>query len=141
MRIKKFKVVLGFFSFTILIGLIVATFYYNKPAVDVKDSEAMYFLTAQDLIDEFLEDEMGTSRKYSENIIQVKGKIYNISSNKGNSIITLKDPNAESSVICHMLPGENKRILQFKKGQSIYIKGICTGYLLDVIMVRCTLDD
>jgi hypothetical protein len=32
---------------------------------------------------------------------------------------------------------DNKRALTLRKGQRITIKGVCTGYLLDVIMVRC----
>lgn len=127
------------FLAVIILGLALAIYSYNKPHVDVKKSEADYVLTAQNLISEYQENETETNEKYSENVIQIKGKIFEISTLKGNSVITLKDESLESSVICHMLPEENMKALKLKKGQDIEIKGICTGYLLDVIMVRCTL--
>ena len=135
---RRFKIILGFLLIVIPL-LLVSIYFYNKPHVDVVKTEAAYILTAQNLIKEYQENEIGTNEKYSENVILVRGKVFEVSTLKGNSVITLKDDSSESSVICHLLPGENIKILELKKGQDISIKGICTGYLLDVIMVRCTL--
>lgn len=140
MRNRTFKIFFGFLLLAVL-GLVASIYYYNKPHVDVQKSEATYVLTAQNLIDEYRNNETDTDKKYSETVIQVKGKVFEISTLKGNSVITLKDEGLESSIICHMLPEDNKRTLQFKKGDEINVKGICSGYLMDVIMVRCTLVD
>ncbi len=138
MKGRRFKLILGFLL--LVIPLLLASIYmYNKPHLDVKKSEAAYVLTAQNLIKEYQENETTTNEKYSESVILVKGKIFEVSTLKGNSVITLKDDNSESSIICHLLPEENGKVLSLKVGQDIGIKGICTGYLLDVIMVRCTL--
>lgn len=138
MKGKGFKIILGFLSIVIPL-LLVSIYFYNKPHVDVTNTEATYVLTAQNLIEEYQENEIGTTEKYSENVILVKGKVFEVSTLKGNSVITLKDDSSKSSIICHLLSGENMKILELKKGQEVSIKGICTGYLLDVIMVRCTL--
>ncbi len=140
MASNKFKMIIGLFLVAVS-GLLVSLYYYNKPHIDIKESEATYVLTAQNLINEYRENEMDTNRKYSEAVIQVKGNVFEISTLKGNSVITLKDEGQESSIICHMLPEDNLKSLQFKKGDEIKIKGICTGFLMDVIMVRCTLVD
>jgi RecJ-like exonuclease len=140
MRGNYFKIIIGIFLVAVL-GLLVSLYYYNKPHVDVRASEAAYVLTVQNLIDEYRNNENESDKKYSENVIQVKGTVFEISVLKGNSVITLKDEGLESSIICHMLPEDNKRALQLKMGDEINIKGICTGYLMDVIMVRCTLVD
>lgn len=129
---------LGFLSIVIPL-LLVSIYFYNKPHVDVTNTEATYVLTAENLIKEYQENEIGSTEKYSENVILVKGKVFEVSTLKGNSVITLKDDSSESSIICHLLSGENLKILDLRKGQNVSIKGICTGYLLDVIMVRCTL--
>ena len=139
-RNRTFKIFFGFLILAIL-GLVASIYFYNKPHVDVTKSDADYVLSAQNLIDEYRQNEMDTNKKYSETVIQVKGKVFEIATLKGNSVITLKDEGLESSIICHMLPEHNKRSLQFKKGDEINVKGICTGYLMDVIMVRCTLVD
>ena len=138
MKSSKLKIALVFFI-VLIVALTAAVVYYNKPHVDVKNSDAAFVLTAENLISEYQANEVGTTAKYSERVIQVEGKVFEISTLKGNSIITLKDETLESSIICHMLPEENKKALQILKGQNISIKGISTGYLMDVIMVRCTL--
>ena len=138
MKSSKLKIIIVFFVL-LIVALTAAIFYYNKPHVDVKNSDAAFVLTAENLISEYQSNEVGTTAKYSERVIQVEGKVFEISTLKGNSIITLKDETLESSIICHMLPEENKKALQILKGQNISIKGISTGYLMDVIMVRCTL--
>ena len=127
------------FLMVAILGLVLALYYYNKPHVNVKKAEAVYVITAKNLISHYQENEAEANAKYAENIIQVKGVIFDISTLKGSSVITLKDENLDSSIICHMLPEENRITLELKKGQNIEIKGISTGYLLDVIMVRCTL--
>ena len=123
----------------VIISLTVTLYYYNKPHVDVKKSDAAYKLTAQHLIKEYQENETNTNEKYSEKVIQIEGDVYEVTTLKGNSVVTLNDPNSESSIICHMQAAHNKAALALKKGQKITIKGFCTGYLLDVIMVRCIL--
>ena len=138
MKSSKLKIALVFFI-VLIVALTAAIVYYNKPHVDVKNSDAAFVLTAENLISEYQSNEVRTTAKYSERVIQVEGKVFEISTLKGNSIITLKDETLESSIICHMLPEENKKALQILKGQNISIKGISTGYLMDVIMVRCTL--
>lgn len=138
MKGKKFKVILAFFL-VVTLSLLVSLYIYNKPHVDVKNSEAVYVLTAQHLISEYQQNETGTDEKYSKHIIQVKGKVTDISTLKGNGVITLNDGNLESSIICHLLPSENAKAIKLKKGQDVSIKGVCSGYLLDVMMVRCTI--
>jgi len=135
----KKLILLVVFFLLVIVGLTSFLYYYNKPHVNVKKSAAAFVLNAENLIKEHLDDETKTNEKYSENVIQVKGKVFDVSTLKGNSVITLKDENSISSIICHMLPDENMKALKLEKGQVVDIKGICTGYLLDVIIVRCTL--
>ncbi|MDX1326596.1 MAG: hypothetical protein R3299_02750, partial [Arenibacter sp.] len=84
-------------------------------------------------------NELEANKKYSDQLIMVKGPIDAISTLKGNKVLALKPAGSASSVICHMLPEEGEKVGHLKVGQTITIKGVCTGYLLDVIMVRCML--
>lgn len=138
MKAKKFTIFLAFLVVSVL-GLAVSIYFYNKPHVDVKKSPAAYVLSAQNLIKEYRQNEVDTNAKYTESVIQVQGKIFEVSTLKGNGVITIKDNDNESSIICHMLPEENRKIIRLRKGQDVVVKGICTGYLLDVMMVKCTL--
>jgi len=121
----------------VIIALIYAVKTYNKPHLDTKSVKEDFSITTQSFINEFLEDEISADKKYADKVIQVEGEIYEISTLKGNGVVTLKSPDLESSVICYLLPEENNKTLKLKKGQSIIIKGICKGYLLDINMVKC----
>jgi len=127
----------------VLVLIIISLFFiinlYNKPFIDIKKSNPELEVTAQEILDDYLADEYSANEKYVDNLIQIKGEIAEISFDKGVSIITLKDRSGFSSIICHMLPEANLNVLKLKKGSQITIKGVCTGYLFDIMMVRCIL--
>jgi len=126
-----------------LILIIICLFFilklYNKPFIDIKNSKARIEVTVENILFEFQSNERLASEKYVDNLILIKGEIADISISNGNTIITLKDKNDISSVICQMLAEDNLNALKLEKGDEIIIKGICTGYLLDIMMVRCIL--
>jgi len=136
MKSKILKIVISILLLVSIV-LIYVVKTYNKPHLDTKNSKTDFTITAQKFINEYLQDEISADKKYAEKLIQVKGKIYNISTLKGDGVITLKFPGLESSIICYLLPEDNSKALTLKKGQLISIKGICKGYLLDINMVKC----
>lgn len=138
MKRKRWRIIIGFLLVSAA-GISVSIYYYNKPHTDVKKSSAAYKLSARNLIWEYQEDETVTNKKYTENIIQVKGEISEIAKVKGYHVITLNGGDLESKIICQMLSGENIKIAELEKGQQINVKGICSGYLLDVMMIKCIL--
>jgi len=140
MKSRYFKIAIGLFLI-IVIAAIFGINQYNKPHVDVEDSKVDYVFTPKKLVDEYLQNEMAATKKYADQILQIEGDTYTISTLKGSSIITFNSEALASSVICHLQPEENNKILKLKKDQYITVKGICTGYLLDVVMVECVLID
>lgn len=138
MKGKLFKILI-----IICVGLAVVLMFalkqYNEPLRDIRNSKPLVILSADQLIDDFQKDEQEATIKYSEKILQIDGNFFGVSTLDGNTVITLKNNESNSSVICHMLSEENLKALKLKKGQDISIKGNCTGFLLDVMMVRCVL--
>ena len=110
---------------------------YNKPHKDIRTSKADLTLNAEYFLNQFLEDEDAASKKYADNIIQLNGEVFEISTQDGNSVITLKNEHSEAGIICQLVPEDNMNALKLKKGHNVTIKGVCNGFLLDVIMVRC----
>lgn len=138
MKTKYFKIiVIGLVL--IIVGLFFVINLYNKPFVDIKNSSPKLKVTALEILNDFEEDEKLANEKYVDNVILIKGLMADISYENGISIITLKGENNFSNIICHMLPKDNLDVLKLKRGEQIMVKGICTGYLLDVMMVRCVL--
>jgi len=140
--VKKNKYTfISLFFIIIIIGLLFLLNQYNKPSVDVTNLDADLVINVDEILKDFQKDEEKANLKYTNNIIEVHGEISKISTVDGNATITLKDNQFDSNVICNVQPQENKEVLQLKKGDQISLKGICTGYLLDVILVKCVIEN
>ncbi|WP_411029580.1 OB-fold protein [Spongiimicrobium sp. 3-5] len=138
MKISTRRLLLTFLI-ALTLGSAIALYYYNKPAIDVQNADTAYALSAKNLIWEYQEDEISTNKKYLEKIIQVKGLVAEVAFHKGFHVVTLNGEGLDSKVICHMEPTENKKTAGLEKGQMVAVKGICTGYLLDVMLIKCVL--
>jgi DNA/RNA endonuclease YhcR with UshA esterase domain len=111
---------------------------YNKPHVDVAETSAEINVNANDLMSEFSINENTANKKYLEKIVAVSGKITSITIENEKPIITLQTNDDFGSILCHF-DEKNATINQLKEGQNTTIKGICTGYLMDVVLVKCAL--
>ena len=138
MNNKNIKILIGLI---ILMSIVIlfALNLYNKPHLNVEKTEADLVINIHELLDDYKNDENLANGKYVDRVIQISGEISEINIENGNSIIIFKDSTGTSSVMCHMSPEENLKVLKLKKDGEIILKGICTGYLLDVIMIRCVL--
>lgn len=134
MKNLQFKIIISILLL-IVIMIIIGVKIYNKPHVDVVKTTANFKLSSTDLLDEFILDENIAAKKFANKIVEITGIIQNVSTTKGKGIITLKG--TEANVICQLNEKENKKIMQLKKHQNITIKGQCSGFLLDVMLVNC----
>jgi hypothetical protein len=117
---------------TIITGSVVGYKLYNKPHRDVAKIEAVA-VTGTKLITDYETNEMHADSVYLDKVLEVSGTITEITKNqKGESIIVLEG-SGTGTVRCTM---EGSVQHEMKTGDSVIIKGICTGYLTDVIMVR-----
>lgn len=138
MKTSYFKILL-ISLIVAIIGLFTALYLYNKPFLNVSKSKPDIILNSQVMLNDYQDDEFLANKKYVDKLIQVTGEIVEISIDKGTTIVTLKDFNGLSTIICHMLAEDNLKVLKLEIGNEVIIKGICTGYLLDIIMVKCVL--
>ncbi|KZS39179.1 hypothetical protein AWE51_11525 [Aquimarina aggregata] len=122
-----------------LIGIYVATTMFNKTSEGVLDISPDVSLESSMLLNDFLNNEDEANTKYLEKVVEVTGKIAQLDSIKNKGIVVLRTDSAIGTVICHLEPSETSKWSVLKKDQNITIKGICTGYLMDVILVKCML--
>lgn len=133
------KNILLLLAVLVILGGYLGIRMYNKPHVNVAESDPDLVLFSQTLLDDFESDEISANEKYLEQIIQVTGKIQKLGTANGNGTITLTNGTSMGSVICHLSEMENKKMVSLREGQEIMVKGICTGYLMDVILINCVL--
>jgi hypothetical protein len=120
------------------IGIIAGVLLFNKPHKNIRNTPPDYSLTSQQLFTAFASDEAAANKKYLDKIIQLKGKVTASSiDEEGLSSITLEGGDMMFGVICKLdALAEHKR-KDFAKGEEISVKGICSGMLMDVVLVRC----
>ena len=128
--------------FILLIGIAVAGgvgFYmYNKPAEKTITAKEEYTVEAAALFSEFSDNETQANTKYLNKVIAVKGKVLDITPNDSLGInLTLETGDEMFGVSCHIPePGKDAP----KKGDVISVKGLCTGMLMDVVLVKCSIN-
>lgn len=129
----RFKLI---FSLVLVIVLMVISyvwvFYWNKPQQNIKNAKAIS-IQATELFNEYSTAERTTNDKYIDKIIEVTGEVFSISkNNEGKQVILLKTDDPMFGINCTM-----EEEAKVKEGDLVKIKGICTGYLTDVVIIRC----
>lgn len=122
-----FFLVLSYFIFRCVVS------YQFK---NIKNTSPAYFVSANTILNDFKNNEQEANKKYTNKIIQVYGVVKEISHLNNRKTIILSS-NSSSSIICDLDDAEKIQIQNFKKNQQLYIKGICKGYLEDVILLNC----
>ena len=139
-RLKKN--ILIFFIAIVLIAVVTGYMIWNKPHLDVKGADAVK-ITAIDLYKIFTTDSVTAKSTYLNAVVAVTGVVKQVSLNQQNQqIIFLKTNNQDASVNCTMEANADN----IKAGDTIAIKGICSGYINgdidmglpgDVFLIRC----
>src|SRR5262249_24969124 len=113
---------------------------YNRSLPDTHYLEPVFRLEASAFIQQFETNESHANTKYTDHAISVHGVIHSIQITDTTATVFLNDGNSNSSVVCQFDNESNHEIQSLKKGDLVTIKGICSGYLIDVVMVRCVID-
>lgn len=113
---------------------------FNRGAAKADDLPVKETVTAQDLMTAFTTDESAATARFvgtAEQVVQVTGTIRAIDpAGKELTNIVLGTDNELAGVVCEFAPADVPA--DWRSGASVTVKGICTGMLMDVVLVRCT---
>jgi cell division protein YceG involved in septum cleavage len=131
--------VLKIISVLVLIFLVTGAFvyyhYWLTPQRDVKDEKAIT-VTAQTILDAYAANEQQANAVYLDKAIEVSGEVTEVSKNEaGKTVLSLKTSDPMAGVRCTLKNGADT----IKAGSNVRVKGICTGYLMDVTLIDCYL--
>lgn len=115
-----------------IIGASIGYYMYTKPLPGTESLKTNFSISSIDLLSEFEDDEEKANQKYLDKVIEVKGKVTKTNINNGITNVYLATENELSNIIFQL----EKHDPTIQKGQEITLKGICTGYLMDVVLVR-----
>lgn len=105
---------------------------YTKPHRDVQHIKAIP-VAALKLVADYETNEALANNEYLDKVLEITGEIIEISKNqKGETVISL-DGTGMGTVRCTLEGGHEHEV---KTKAQVIVRGICTGYLTDVIVVR-----
>jgi hypothetical protein len=113
---------------------------YYKPHTSTADQKVDYSLAATALFNSFQKDEPAANKKYLGKVIGIRGIISDIQASAGNTSILL-EASPMGGVNCSFSNAGAGTFTKLKKGDSLSLKGRCTGFLMDVNLVDCVLTE
>lgn len=113
---------------------------YNRRPEDLSTIQPDITITAADLVNAFETDEAKANTKFNGKTLLVSGMVAEIN-NQADTLLTvyLGKNEAMHKVSCAINIRHNETKELPAVGDNISVKGICTGFLLDVEMNRCVL--
>jgi hypothetical protein len=142
MERKTKRNIFSIFIAMIVIAAVIGFMMWNEPHRDIKDSTALK-TTAVVLYSNLTKDSARMKSKLVNQVVEVSGEVKNVLKNqKGDQIILLKTNTSGGSINCTM----EEKISNVKPGETISIKGLCSGYIGgdpdidlpgDVFLIRC----
>ncbi|MEP6645584.1 MAG: hypothetical protein ABJC12_00725 [Saprospiraceae bacterium] len=117
-----------------IIGAGYGYYMYNKPVESLESKNADVSISAEDLIKDYEADENAANKKYLGKVVLVTGTVSGVTTEEGKKKVSLETSDPISSIICEM--EDNKEVSTLKAGELVKVKGMCSGYLSDVILVQ-----
>jgi hypothetical protein len=128
-----FKKILIFLLIAAAIGGAIGYYLWNKPPRTAEDEKPFATLSADALFTEFSTDEVAATTKYLNKVLEINGKVADIKKDaSGNTDVILETSDILGTVVCTLKIGANAEGTEV--GTTVALKGICTGYLTDVIL-------
>lgn len=122
----------------ILCVLMAFIYAYNKPHRQVMNETPLLTIQAYELFTQYTADEKAANSLYLDKVLQVQGTVGEIIRNEqGETTLVLKDETEPFGVSCTMQQKQRKNISTIQVGDRVVIKGLCTGMLMDVVLVKC----
>ena len=125
----------------ILLGILFFIYsFFNFDNNNIKNKVTAYNLSATELVNSYTNNEKKANLLYTGKIIEITGTIKEITFLNDRNTIILNSNSETFGVICDINPNQKEKIHQLKQHQIIKIKGICKGFLKDVIFLNCAID-
>jgi hypothetical protein len=112
-------------------------YLFHKPHQGIANKEAAYTLQSKQIFDEYDQNETAANKKYLGKVVCVYGKVADKAVDAKGTLSFILEGGDMAGVGCQFDKSVIKEIENIKKGETIRVKGICTGMLMDVVLVDC----
>ena len=118
----------------LLIGGAAVWYIFNEKFTDTSERKAAFTVNAIDLIHEFQKSDSLANKKYAEQIITVNGRISELEAADTTINVKMVDTLTDAYIIFAFQQQHLKEAKQFKEGDSVSIKGSCSGGIYSEIL-------
>lgn len=113
-------------------------YLYNKPRTSTANAHTDKHITALRLFEAFTKNEQQADSLYVNKVLEIEGTVTEVQKNgQVVSVLLAGQIDGIGGVNCSLVPGEDGQLPEV--GQSVMIKGLCTGLLMDVSIVDATI--
>lgn len=134
---KTHKIIFSIIIVSVVIGFVL----FNSQASlndNIMANNKATVLPIDQMIQVFQNDALSAKEQYINQLVQVKGRVHDITYLNDRQTIILKGAEFQDSyIICDMSPEDTNVDKSIQIGQEISLKGVCKGFLLDVILLNC----
>ena len=143
LRKKLFRIFWILFGIGLVCAFAVYMYVFHKPARNIAKEKPAYVLSAEKLYNDFSTAEDSSFVKYGNKVIELDGKVVNISIKPSGASVALLDEMA--GINCSF---DSVTTVKFKNelskiavGDNVKLKGQCDGYdmIMGVVLTRCVL--
>lgn len=120
--------------------LLLAGYLYIRfmPEKSMSKQAANFTMSSTVLVNEYNLNPEASDKKYIDRVIQVTGVISEISTDQNKAtVFILRENSSATGVLCTLDKSSAKKAAKFKVGNSVTIKGSCTGMLFEVVLNKC----
>ena len=115
-------------------------FYYNRPNPSLADEKPVATATSSELFALYEKDEPAANDRFLNKVVEVKGKVREVRKESHGEVVLTLDGSDMFGIICRMDPSVEMEDTSLE-GSEVSVKGLCTGMLMDVVMVRCVFSE
>ena len=132
------------FLFALVIAIAgggIGYYLWNKPPEGVAKKKPDFILTPAKLLTDFQNNEEAANAKYLGKVVQLNGTILEIVPGENMEMqVILETGDLMARVSCVMKEDYNTFLeRKLKRGDTVTIKGFCTGVIMDVVVDRCVI--
>jgi hypothetical protein len=135
---KKIRYIVAFLLLAMIAAILVWKYTFKKSELSVASHRTDFTMDAAILLKAFETNEDSANARYMDKIVVVTGTIGSVSKDSLGYAVYLKDNGAVSGVMCSFDAQEFNPAL-VKVGSHAVVKGLCTGYLMDVVLNKCSI--
>ncbi len=118
-------------------GGFIGYYMYNKPHNETKGATSDIIISPADLLKAYETDEAAADVAYLDKILEVEGIVKSINTLDQGSSLSLDAGSEMSAITCEFEAAD--ALAAVKMGDKVKIKGFCTGKLMDIVLVRCSM--